>query len=72
MAHFIDFALGALALMIRATRSRSTERQRDRETEREDLIIPKAVETVSEPMAPGEAFGFLVVCKAVQIVFSPR
>ena len=33
VVHFID--IGALALMIRATRSRSTERQRDRETERQ-------------------------------------
>ena len=45
--------------MIRATRSESTERQRDRETEREDLIIPKAVETVPELLILGEASEFI-------------
>ena len=33
------FQVEELALMIRATRGRSTERQRDRETERADLIL---------------------------------
>ena len=40
------FRVERLTLMIRATSSRSTERQRDRETERADLIICVALETV--------------------------
>ena len=52
--------------MIRATRSRSTERQRDRETERADLIICFARETIPNLRFSPACYAFRVTCMASQ------
>ena len=59
-----------LTLRIRATRGRSTERQRDRETERQrdreraDLILWRTRETVAKLWGPLTSDGFLAICIA--------
>ena len=61
---FVRIYLRKTCSRIRATRSRSTERQRDRETERADLIICLALETVSNPRGPLTCDDFHLPCIA--------